>query len=235
MIVLMKIGFFDSGMGGTTILNVVKKVLPDEDYFYIADSKNCPYGEKSEDELWRIVDGNTQRLIDWGARIIVVACNTATVHCIKKLREKYPEIKFVGTEPAIRLAAKMDVKKILVLATPATVASERAAELRDKYQKPGQEIRFLGCPGLADTIERTLRFSDYHALAPTKSEKQKICKVLNGLLLGLDFEPEVVVLGCTHYPLVKALIQEYFRDAVLIDGSAGVVKMVKMLAEKVGE
>lgn len=231
----MKIGFFDSGMGGTTVLNATKTLLPNEEYFYIADSKNCPYGEKSDDELWEIVDGNVRKLIDWGARVIVVACNTATVRCIKRLREKYPEIKFVGTEPAIRLAAQMNAKKILVLATPATVSSERATELRNKYQKPDQEIRFLGCPGLADAVEHTLRFENYHAQTMSNKEKAVIRKTLNGLLLGLDYEPDVVVLGCTHYPLVKSVIQEYFADATLIDGSEGVAKMVKRLVERLGK
>jgi glutamate racemase len=230
MVVLMKIGIFDSGMGGTTVFNAIKKLLPNEEYFYIADSKNCPYGEKNDEELWQIVNGNVQKLIEWGAKIIVVACNTATVRCIKALREKYPEIKFVGTEPAIRLAAKMDAKKILVLATPATVSSERAAELRDKYQKPDQEIRFFGCPGLADSIEHTLRFSNYQALPLSDSETKEIKKVLNGLLLGIEYEPDVVVLGCTHYPLIKNEIQSYFKNAELIDGSDGVAKHVAKLA-----
>ena len=100
----MKIGLFDSGVGGTTILSAIQKFLPNEEYKYIADSKNCPYGEKSDQELEAIVTANTDSLIGWGSEVIVVACNTATTRCISYLRDKYPTIHFVGTEPAIKLA-----------------------------------------------------------------------------------------------------------------------------------
>ena len=113
----MKIGLFDSGIGGTTILNANKAILPDEEYEYIADSKNCPYGEKSDQELQEIVTRNAEALKNWGAKIIVIACNTATTKCISYLRNKYPEIHFVGTEPAIKLATDTNAQNILVIAT----------------------------------------------------------------------------------------------------------------------
>lgn len=107
----MKIGVFDSGIGGTTVLAALQELLPNEDYHYIADSENCPYGEKSDEELCRIVTANVEKLKAWGAKIIVVACNTATTRCIGYLRQQYPEIIFIGTEPAIKLAAQTDAKK----------------------------------------------------------------------------------------------------------------------------
>ena len=100
----MKIGLFDSGRGGTTIFEAVKKRLPEEEYLYIADSKNCPYGEKTEEELYEIVRKNVKKLLEWGAEIIVVACNTATVRCIERLRKDYKGVVFVGTEPAVKMA-----------------------------------------------------------------------------------------------------------------------------------
>ena len=92
------------------MLSAIKKLLPAEDYFYINDSKNCPYGEKSDRELYAIVTKNVETLKSWGASIIVIACNTATVKCIDKLRADFPELKFVGTEPAIKLAANFSAR-----------------------------------------------------------------------------------------------------------------------------
>lgn len=211
----MKIGIFDSGRGGTTILAAIQKKLPEAEYKYIGDSKNCPYGEKTEAELEKIVAGHVESLRDWGAEIIVIACNTATVKCIDWLREKYPGLKFVGTEPAIRLAAKTEAKKVLVMATPGTVEAERTAQLLAKNQRPGQEIRLLSCPGLADAIE-----------ADTGVEGK-----LQELLTGVERDFEVVVLGCTHYSLAKEVLQKFFPGAKLIDGNEGVAKRVVELTD----
>ena len=218
----MKIGFFDSGIGGTSVLNAVKNLLPNEEYKYIADSKNCPYGEKSDEELKAIVSKNTEELIDWGAEIIVIACNTATTKCIGYLREKYPNVKFVGTEPAIKLATESGAKNILVMATPGTIASERTKSLLDDYKKPNQNITLLACPGLADTIEENLESKNFNI----------IIEKLNIMFSDLNknqFFPEVIVLGCTHYSLIKPQIQSFFPSARLIDGNDGVARRVKEL------
>ena len=225
-----KIGIFDSGMGGTTILNTIKEILPDEEYFYIADSKNCPYGEKSDEELQKIVTKNTEELINWGAKIIVIACNTATVKCIDYLREKYPEITFVGTEPAIKLAANTGKQHILVLATPGTVQSERAKMLLKENQKEGQNITLLACPGLADTIEHNLRFDDdYHALPLDEAAKTAINQKLSELLADVDKNQDIVVLGCTHYSLIKPQIRSFFPESIIIDGNKGIAHQVEKL------
>ena len=210
----MKIGVFDSGKGGTTVLAAIKELLPENEYYYIADSKNCPYGEKSDDELMGIVRDNVDELKEWGAKIIVIACNTATTKCIEKLRELYPELKFVGTEPAIKLATKSDAKEILVMATPGTVHSERLMSLLKENQKEGQKVELLACSGLADAIE----------------EEKEIDKVLASLLEGVR-QPDLVVLGCTHYSLIKEKIQNYFPRATLIDGNEGVARRVAELVK----
>ena len=210
----MKIGVFDSGKGGTTVLAAIKKMLPENEYYYIADSENCPYGEKSDDELMKIVRNNVDELKKWGAEIVVIACNTATTKCIERLRELYPEIKFVGTEPAIKLATKSDAKKILVMATPGTVHSERVMSLLEENQKAGQEIELLACSGLADAIE----------------EDNEVDEVLSKLLVDVS-EPDLIVLGCTHYSLIKDKIQRFFPDAILIDGNNGVARRVAELTK----
>lgn len=211
----MKIGVFDSGIGGTTVLNEIKKLLPNEEYYYIADSKNCPYGEKTDDELIKIVTKNTEELKEWGAKIIVIACNTATTRCIDYLRQHFPDLKFVGTEPAIKLATNTDAKNILVLATPGTIASERTKSLLKVNQKEGQEVTLLPCPGLADTIEENLN-----------KNPAKITKKLTELLDG-QLTPDIIVLGCTHYSLIKNKINSFFPTATLIDGNLGVAKEVE--------
>ncbi len=203
---------FDSGRGGTTILKAIKERLPNEEYDYIADSKNCPYGEKSEEELYKIVSNNVEELLDWGAEMIVVACNTATVRCISRLRADYPHVVFVGTEPAVKLALESGAEKVLVLATPNTIQSERMQEL---VGKNGGKVELLACPGLAETIEEHY-----------ERDEDKIRAKL-GELLKRDSSYDVVVLGCTHYPLVKEMIQEFYPNAKLIDGSDGVARRVE--------
>ena len=228
----MKIGIFDSGMGGTTIMHAIKNLLPSEEYFYLADSKNCPYGEKSDAELIRITTRNVEALKKKGAKVIVIACNTATVKCIKALRQNYPELEFIGTEPAIKLATRTDAKDILVLATPGTIKSERTHQLLEENQKKGQEITLLPCPGLADTIEHTLRFTkDYQPLPLDKSQKYVIHQKLQELFQNITNTPDLVVLGCTHYSLIRPEIQTFFKNAKLLDGNSGVAHRVESLVK----
>lgn len=218
----MKIGIFDSGIGGTTVMNSIKKLLPNEEYFYLADSKNCPYGEKSDEELIKITKKNSEILKKWGAKIIVIACNTATVKCINLLRQTYPEIQFIGTEPAIKLATNTDAKNILVLATPGTIASERTNQLQQENQKKDQKITLLPCPGLADTIEKTIELDqNYQPLPLSNTAKTIINQKLSSLFTNIE-QPDIVVLGCTHYLLIKPAIQNFFKEATIIDGNSGI-------------
>ena len=213
----MKIGLFDSGRGGTTIFEAVKKCLPEEEYLYIADSKNCPYGEKTEEELYEIVRKNVEKLLEWGAEIIVVACNTATVRCIERLRKDYKGVVFVGTEPAVKMALESDARKVMILATPNTIKSERMQEL---IKEAKTKVDLLACPGLAEIIEQ------YY-----DKDMEEVRRKLDDLLV-VDESYDVVVLGCTHYPLVKEEIQKYYPAALLIDGSDGVAKRVETIVEK---
>ena len=215
----MKIGVFDSGRGGTTVLETVKKMVPEAEYRYIADSKNCPYGEKPVEVLYEILKRHVDSLKEWGASIIIVACNTATVKCIERLRKEYPDLQFVGTEPAVKLALRSGAEKVLVLATPNTIASERLHLLAKKNASTWQKVDFLACPGLAETIEK------YHG-----GDNRKIAIKLNELL-SLDDSYDAVVLGCTHYPLIREQIQRFYPNAVLVDGNDGVARRVKALVK----
>ena len=213
-----KIGIFDSGIGGTTTLKEIKKLLPNEDYIYYADTKNNPYGNKADEELYKIVSEIVNYLIKKNVKLIVIACNTATTKCINKLRDNYPNMLFVGTEPAIKVACDNNYKNTLVLATPGTIASERTQELVTNNKKDNQNIYLLSCDNLANAIERI--------------DNKEIDELLKLYLSPYkDKNIDSVVLGCTHYPLIKDKIQNYFKNATIIDGNIGVAKRVKYILE----
>ncbi len=210
-----KIGMFDSGIGGLSILNVMKDVLPNEDYIYYADSINCPYGNKNIDELISITSNIVDYLIEQDVKIIVIACNTATTKCMKILKEKYPDMLFVGTVPAIKVASDNNYKNTLVMATPGTISSERTMELVRDNKKEDQNIYLVSCDGLAEAIEN--------------KDDVAIDTILNNIYLEYkDKNIDSIVLGCTHYPFVKDKILKYF-DVDLLDGSIGVSRQVQRL------
>lgn len=215
------IGVFDSGIGGLTVLEEMKKLLPNEDYLFYADSLNNPYGEKDDIELYEITSKIVDYLIKRECKIIVIACNTATTRCIKYLREKYSDITFVGTEPAIKLACDRDYKNILVMATPATINSERTNILVNDNKKDYENIYLVPCEGLANAIEIEDKVKQERVISSIYEEYK-------------DKEIDAIVLGCTHYPHIKDLISKYFVNVSLLDGGNGVAKEVKRQLEKKG-
>ncbi|MBQ8131072.1 MAG: glutamate racemase [Bacilli bacterium] len=208
------IGVFDSGIGGLTILDEIVKRLPQYDYIYYGDGKNNPYGEKSEEELMTITTNIVRNLKARGCKLIVIACNTATTRCMKKLRELFPDLIFVGTVPAIKVACDKNFKKTLVMATPATIESERTNELVKDNIREDQEIYLVPCFGLANAIER--------------KDQDEINQLLKDILKDyMDKDIDSVVLGCTHYPYIKKEISSFLPNAELSDGSVGVAKEVE--------
>ena len=123
------IGVFDSGVGGLTALEDLKKNFPNENFLYLGDTKRCPYGTKTKEELESIVESDIRYLEKCDVKMIVIACNTATTRCIEYLRNKYPNMIFVGTEPAVKVACDNQYKNTLVMATPLTINSPRLASL----------------------------------------------------------------------------------------------------------
>lgn len=206
------------------MLAEIKKLLPSEKYIYFADSEHCPYGEKSLPELQKIVSDATEYLLARGAEVIVVACNTATTQTINYLRQKYPSVPFIGTEPAIKKAceetpsAATGKTKIVLLATEGTTHSTRTHELVQNNLRPDQEILTVSCPGLAKAIET--------------NDSPKITEILQQTARTVAekwpcTETDGVVLGCTHYPLIRDQIQALFPNAKLFDGGEGVAREVK--------
>lgn len=215
------VGVFDSGIGGLSVLRELEKILPNEDFYYYGDSLNNPYGEKSDEELFEITSGVVDYLVNKGCRVIVIACNTATTRCMKYLREKYKDVIFVGTVPAIKVACDRDFKNTLVMATPATIESERTMELiRDNIRKD-QNIYLVACPGLANAIE--------------DNDQEKIKEILKDTFREYkDKEIDSIVLGCTHYPFIKEDILKEMPGVILLDGSRGVAMEVKRQLENNG-
>ena len=146
------IGVFDSGIGGVTVLKEVVKVLPQENYIYYSDSKNNPYGDKTNEKILEICDNIVQFLIKKGCKAIVIACNTASSRAVKYLRGKYPEIPFIAIEPAYKMVHDYSYDQpTLVMATKGTIESEKFNLLYHKYDNHKTEL--LSCVGLADIIE----------------------------------------------------------------------------------
>ncbi|MCD7826062.1 MAG: glutamate racemase [Clostridiaceae bacterium] len=211
------IGVFDSGVGGISVLRELVKVMPCENYIYMGDSRHAPYGTKSLEEVRTLTIGNVEKLLERGAKSIVVACNTATSAAVAILREKYPELPLVGIEPAIKPAvlAKQQ-SRIVVMATPMTVRLEKFQKLMAQYEDQA-EIIPLPCPGLMEFIEQGDLCSE------------ELRRYLTELLWTVhDRQIDSIVLGCTHYPFVRPMITEIVGTEVAIfDGGNGTAREMK--------
>lgn len=208
-----KIGIFDSGLGGLSVLKELRKILPFEDYLFYEDSLNNPYGSKNEDELFSITSKIVDYLLNNNCKIIVIACNTATTSCMKKLRKAYPDTIFVGTVPAIKVAYDNHYKNTIILSTPYTTKSKRVEELIHNFQADDQNIINVSGENLANLIEL--------------DKKDEVMALLHRVLDQYNGKVDSLVLGCTHYSLIKDEIHEVLPDVALLDGCAGVSREVK--------
>ncbi|WP_111979940.1 glutamate racemase [Algibacillus agarilyticus] len=210
------IGVFDSGVGGLSLLSEINRLLPNESCIYIADSLYAPYGEKSADMLWQRCCAISEFLIEQGVKIIVVACNTATVAVIKQLRVKY-RIPFIGIEPAVKPALLGEFKaNVAILATQNTINSQRLSLLINTYKSPSTTLYPIACLGWVEMIELGISHEQI---------KQKISETLTDLI---KLKPSIIVLACTHYPFISALITECFDYPVqIIEPGAAVAQQVK--------
>ena len=211
------IGVFDSGLGGLSVLKELRKVLPNEDYLFYEDSIHNPYGEKSEEELLNITSHIVDYLLEKGSKIIVIACNTATTSCMKRLREMYPNTIFVGTVPAIKMAYDHHSKNTIILSTPYTAQSKRVQELIEDYHSEDQTIINVSGRNLANLIEL--------------DKKGEYTSLLHELLDSYKDVADSIVLGCTHYSLIRREIQEVLPNTTLLDGCLGVSLEVKRQLE----
>ncbi|MCI8548236.1 MAG: glutamate racemase [Bacilli bacterium] len=209
------IGIFDSGLGGVTILKELIKILPRENYLYYADSLHSPYGDKTKEELEEYTSNIVEYLINKNCKIIIIACNTASLVCKEYLRKKY-KIPIIATEPAYKMIYDHNRdSKTLIIATQGTVNSQNFQELVKKYDNKKTEI--CACSGLADLIE--------------EQDSKKIVEYLKEKLTKYK-DIESVVLGCTHYPLIKEEIKEVLGNVKFYDGGMGVSKQAKEILKK---
>ena len=213
------IGVFDSGVGGLSIWRAIRRLLPQENLLFFADSGHVPYGEKSTPELRDLTSRITRFLLDQDSKMIVAACNTATVHALAYLRDNFPEVPFVGVVPVVKtLARRTRTGTIAVLSTPATSQSEYLAGLISEFA-PDKEVINVGCEGLENMIEmgevrtrQTAALLERH-LAPVRTSRA-----------------DVVGLGCTHYPFLRHRIKSMLgRGVTVYDPSRPVARRVRQV------
>ncbi|MEE9331807.1 MAG: glutamate racemase [Methylophilaceae bacterium] len=207
------IGVMDSGVGGISVLKHIRDILPHESIVYVADSQYAPYGSLTPEEITERCFTIADLLIVQGVKALVVACNTATAASIQLMREKY-SLPIIGMEPAVKPAALASKNGVIgVLATVGTLKSAQFAALLANYGKDIQ-VHTQGCIGLVECIERGELNS-----ANTKALLTQYCQPL------LDAGADTIVLGCTHYPFVRDLIQEVVGNGItVIDTGKAVAK-----------
>jgi glutamate racemase len=218
------IGIFDSGVGGLSVLRAIRAQMPEEGVIYFGDQGHIPYGPRPMEQIRNFSEAITRFLLEHKAKVIVVACNTASAAALKYLREKFPEIPFVGMEPAVKPAAEhTHTGKVGVIATPATFQGALYASVVERFAN-GVELLQDTCPGLVQEIEQG------------NLEGKETRNILESALKPmLSRNIDTVVLGCTHYPFVIPLIQQIVGDNVrVIDPAPSVAKQARRVLEAMG-
>lgn len=217
------VGFFDSGRGGTCILNAFKKLLPQESTVYYADRKNCPYGNKSPEEIIRLSEAIVDNLTrEYNVKMVVVACNTATAAAIDFLRAQYKEIPFIGIEPAIKPAILESKSKVVaVLATQGTFNGRLYKETSARFAGDTQIIM-----SVADEF---VQLVENNETGTARAEEIVRLKIEPLLKAGADH----IVLGCTHFPHLADTMKKIIQDrAQIVEPSLPVAKHAQRILEK---
>lgn len=209
------VGFFDSGLGGLCILEAFRRLCPNEETVYIADSRNCPYGNRSANEIRQISEENVAKLLKYDCKMIVVACNTATAAAIDTLRANHPKIPFVGIEPAVKPAALHSRSGVVgVLATVGTFSGRLYRETKRKFAK---DVTVL-----AAVADEFVTLVERGETSGTEAERIVRARIEPLLAAGADY----LVLGCTHFPHLMNLIQK------VVDGRSVVVEPSEAVARQ---
>lgn len=216
----LPIGVFDSGVGGISVLRELVALMPNENYIFFGDSANAPYGTKSLGQVVELVRNDAKHLYGQGVKALVVACNTATSAGIQMLRDQYTDIPVIGIEPALKPAVLSgEHPTVLVMATPMTLREEKFHRLMQRFETEA-EIVPLPCPGLMEFVERG------------ELESEALEQYLQNLFAPYE-KVDAVVLGCTHYPFVRGMIQKVLGEgAVLFDGGAGTARETRRQLEE---
>ena len=218
------IGIFDSGIGGISVLRAIREQMPEEAILYFGDQGHIPYGPRPMQQIRDFSEAIARFLLEHGAKIIVVACNTASAAALTYLRGLFPQAQFVGMEPAVKPAAEhTHTGKVGVLATPATFQGALYASVVERFAN-GVELFQNTCPGLVQQIEQG------------NLQGEQTRRILEDALLPmLEKNIDTVVLGCTHYPFVIPLIQDIVGKGVrVIDPAPAVARQTRRLLDARG-
>lgn len=221
----MTIGFFDSGIGGLTVLAESLRRLPAEDYLYMADTLHVPYGTKPRDDVKEYILESVGMMMNEGIDALVVACNTATSIAVEELRERY-SVPIIGMEPAVKTAVEMNRatgKRVLVFATPLTLMQPKYYALVSRVDGGGI-VDSLPMPELVTYCEN-LQF-----------DKTIMEEYFRAKLSSYDLEQYgIIVLGCTHYPFYTNILRELLPSHIeIVDGNLGTVKRLAALLHRYG-
>jgi glutamate racemase len=220
---VVQIGFFDSGIGGITVLYQALKILPNENYIFYADTAHVPYGEKPKEEVKEYIFDSIDFIVKQGVKAVVIACNTATSVAVEDLRKKY-SIPIIGIEPAVKPAVKITEgksKRVLVLATSLTLNETKFQNLVHRIDDH-DIVDTLPLPGLVEFAEKF------------EFRKEIVAPYLTQQLASFDLDQYgTIVLGCTHFPYFKDSIKEIFPEHIdIIDGSIGTAENLKRILAK---
>lgn len=218
------IGIFDSGIGGLSVLRHIQALLPAHPICYLADQAHVPYGPRPLDEVRAFSFEITRFLLARGARVIVVACNTASAAALHSLRGHFPGVPFVGMEPAVKPAASLTHSGVVgVLATPATFQGELFASVVERFAQ-GVTILKATCPGLVEEIE--------NGRAMGRKARRILQEAIQPML---EQQVDTIVLGCTHYPFALDTIRQIAGAGVeVIDPSPAVARQAVRILDQQG-
>jgi glutamate racemase len=213
------IGLFDSGIGGLSILREVRRQLPAESIIYLADQAHVPYGPRPLEEVRQLSFAIVEFLLEQGAKLITVACNTASAASLHALRERYPRIPFVGMEPAVKPAAEKTLSHTVgVLATPATFQGALFTSVVERFAE-GVTVLQETLPGLVEQIEKG------------EIDSAETCEILErGVKPLLEQGADTLVLACTHFPFIIPQLEKIAGEAAkVIDPSPAIARQVGRL------
>ncbi len=208
------IGVFDSGAGGLTILSVLRQELPYENYIYFGDTGHCPYGTRTDAEIIELSVQANRFLVGQGAKLIVVACNTASQAALNTLRATFPSVHFVGVVPAVKPAARATKKgRIGIAATNQAAKAIYLQQLIDEFAE-GIQAFAVGCPELVTLVEH----GEFDGPVVEETVKQALEPVLKE-------DIDVLVLGCTHFPALRSVIERITAHQVrIIDSGSAIAR-----------
>lgn len=219
------VGLFDSGVGGLSVMRELMRQAPAQPIIYLADQAHVPYGQRSLAEIRALTEEVTRFLLQEGAQIIVIACNTASAAALHSLRDSFPEVPFVGMEPAIKPAAEHTrTRHVGVIATEATFQGELFASLMDRFTA-GITVHTQACPALVPLVEAG------------ELDSERTRAALQGYLTPLlDVGIDELVLGCTHYPFLRRTIEQVIGAGIeIVDPAPAVARQaIRVLAGRKG-